>query len=182
MPLDDSRAFREACGKFATGVTVVTVQDGEGIRGTTANAFTSVSLDPPILLVSISRGSRTHQLLVKYRRYAVNVLSAEHGSWSDRFAGRHGDYQGNFEDVPHDMTMDGLPLLQEAAATFACTVAAIYPAGDHSLFLGKVDFADYLPDAEPLIFHSGAYHDLSCQRPRCRCSAWGETARLASAG
>jgi flavin reductase (DIM6/NTAB) family NADH-FMN oxidoreductase RutF len=152
------------------------------MRGTTVNAFISVSLRPPILLVSIGSATRTHRLLKPHRRFAVNVLSAEHQAWSDRFAGLHGDNQGNFSDIPYQMTHDGIPLLVGTLATFVCRVTAVYPAGDHSLFLGAVDFADYDPDAAPLAFYSGSYHDLSCTSSRCRCSAPEGPMQLLSAG
>src|SRR3954466_12083482 len=85
-PLD----LRRACGQFATGVTIVTVRDGDGLRGMTANSFTSVSLEPPLVLVSIDLKNRTHQLVQEDGKFAVNVLAQDHRQWSDRFAGRHG--------------------------------------------------------------------------------------------
>src|SRR3954451_2795808 len=81
-PLD----LRRACGQFATGVTVVTVRDGDGFRGMTANCSTSASLDPPLVLVSVDRRNRTHELLSVGEPFAVNVLSQEQQCWSDRFA------------------------------------------------------------------------------------------------
>src|SRR5690554_4150937 len=81
-PLD----LRRACGQFATGVTIVTVRDGDGLRGMTANSFTSVSLDPPLVLVSIDLRNRTHELVREQKRFAINVLAQEHRPWSDRFA------------------------------------------------------------------------------------------------
>src|SRR6185437_5120052 len=104
-PLD----LRRACGQFATGVTVVTVRDGDGFRGMTANSFTSVSLDPPLLLVSVDRRNCTHDLLTEGEPFAVNVLSEAQQCWSDRFAGRHGDVQHQFDDIPHTVTAAGVP-------------------------------------------------------------------------
>src|SRR4051794_10535028 len=134
-PLD----LRRACGQFATGVTVVTVRDGDGFRGMTANSFTSVSLDPPLVLVSVDRRNRTHELLSLGEPFAVNVLSQEQQRWSDRFAGRHGDVQHQFEDIPHTVSETGVPILAESPASFSCRVVAIHEAGDHSLFIGQVE-------------------------------------------
>src|SRR5262245_37772474 len=132
-PLD----LRRACGQFATGVTIVTVRDGKGVRGMTANSFTSVSLDPPLVLVSIDLRNRTYQAVSKHGAFAVNILSQEHRQWSDRFAGRHGDIQHQFDDVPHRL-VDGLPILEGVAAALVCELKAVYPAGDHGLFVGEV--------------------------------------------
>jgi flavin reductase (DIM6/NTAB) family NADH-FMN oxidoreductase RutF len=149
--------FRKACGQFATGVTVVTVRDGEGTHGMTANSFTSVSLDPPLVLVSVDRARRTHDLLDVGDRFAVSVLADEHRHWSDRYAGRHGEaIQREFGDVPHRLTDDGLPLLEGALASFVCRVVSIHPAGDHSLFVGLVEHLEYAPGKTPLVFFTGA--------------------------
>ena len=153
--------FRRACGQFATGVTIVTVRDGDGARGMTANSFTSVSLDPPLILVSIDQRNRTHGLLDVGARFAVSVLAEEHRPWSDRFAGRHGDVQGEFADVPHRLTSDGLPIIAGALASFVCRVVAVHPAGDHSLFIGQVESLESAPGAPPLLFFGGGYRELS---------------------
>jgi flavin reductase (DIM6/NTAB) family NADH-FMN oxidoreductase RutF len=150
--------FRKACGQFATGVTVVTVRDGEGAHGMTANSFTSVSLDPPLVLVSVDRVRRTHELLDVGDRFAVSVLAQEHRHWSDRYAGRQGEsIQRKFGDVPHRLTDDGVPVLEGALASFVCRVVSIHPAGDHSLFVGHVEHLDYTPGQPPLLFYCGGY-------------------------
>jgi flavin reductase len=164
-PLSDAQAvispldLRRACGQFATGVTIVTVRDGDGVRGMTANSFTSVSLDPPLVLVSIDLKNRTHELVTEQGRFAVNVLTQEHQPWSDRFAGRHGDLQHQFDDVPHRL-VDGLPVLEGVAAALVCDLTAVYPAGDHSLFIGEVKRLEWAPDRAPLLFHGGQYRGL----------------------
>ena len=155
-PLD----LRRACGQFATGVTVVTVRDGDGLRGMTANSFTSVSLDPPLILVSVDRRNRTHELLDDGVPFVVNVLSQEQQCWSDRFAGRHGDVQHQFDDIPHTLSADGVPIIAEAPASFSCRVVAIHEAGDHSLFIGQVEGIEHAPDTTPLLFFGGKYRVL----------------------
>lgn len=153
-------AFREACGQFATGVTIVTVRDGSGARGMTANSFTSVSLDPPLVLISVDNRNQTHRLLETHGRFAVSVLAEAHRPWSDRFAGRRraeGDGQSRFDDIPHRLTPDGLPIIRDSLASFACRVVATHSAGDHSLFIGLVEQVDCSPDHPPLLFHRGGY-------------------------
>jgi len=152
--------LRRACGQFATGVTVVTVRDGDGFRGMTANSFTSVSLDPPLVLVSVDRRNRTHELLSLGEPFAVNVLSQQQQHWSDRFAGRHGDIQHRFEDIPHTVSSTGVPILADSPASFSCRVVAIHEAGDHSLFIGQVEAIEGVPGAAPLLFFGGKYREL----------------------
>ena len=154
--------LRRAAGQFATGVTVVTVHDGEGVRGMTANSFISVSLEPPLILVSVIKRARTHRLLEALgTRFAVSVLAEQHRELSDRFAGRHGDVQGDFSAVPHWTTEDGLPVIQGALTWFVARVAAIHDAGDHSLFVGEVEDLGTEPGAPPLIFFAAGYRGLA---------------------
>lgn len=159
-PTFTAREFRNAFGQFATGVTVVTVRDGDGARGMTANSFTSVSLDPPLVLVSVDHRARTHALLGEARRFAVSVLNADHRELSDRYAGRHGELHGKFDDVPHRLTEDGLPLIEGAAATLVCRLAVAHPAGDHTIFVGEVEEMDTNPSVRPLVFFRGRYRAL----------------------
>jgi flavin reductase (DIM6/NTAB) family NADH-FMN oxidoreductase RutF len=154
---DTARDLRRAWGQFATGVTVVTARDGNGARGMTANSFISVSLDPPLVLVSIDTRNRTYQLLEQNREFAVSVLSTEHQVWSDRFAGRQGDVQDRFDDIPHTITAEGLPILAGSLAYFICQVVAVHPAGDHSLFIGQVVRFAYTSGGSPLVFFGGGY-------------------------
>lgn len=154
--------LRRAAGQFATGITVVTVHDGDGVRGMTANSFISVSLEPPLILVSVIRQARTHRLLeAPGTRFAVSVLAERHRELSDRFAGRRGDVQSDFSVVPHWSTEDGLPVLEGALSWFVARVVAIHPTGDHSLFIGGVEDAGVGPGGRPLIFYSASYQALA---------------------
>jgi flavin reductase (DIM6/NTAB) family NADH-FMN oxidoreductase RutF len=159
-PLD----LRRACEQFATGVTIVTVRNGDGIYGMTANSFTSVSLDPPLVLVSIDVRNRTHQLMREQGTFAINVLVREQRPWSDRFASGTDDPRHQFDDVPHHL-IDGLPVLDGAAAALICELTALYPAGDHSLFVAEVKRLEWSPDDEPHLFHSGQYHGIGSAEP-----------------
>jgi flavin reductase (DIM6/NTAB) family NADH-FMN oxidoreductase RutF len=157
--------LRRAAGQFATGITIVTVSSPVGPHGMTANSFTSVSLEPPLLLVSIDLRRRAHGFLKRAERFAISVLSEEHRELSSRFAGQQGEErQDTFADVPHTLTADGLPLLSGALAHFICRRFAVYPAGDHSLFLGQVEELSYQAGLAPLLYFGGRYHAIGAQR------------------
>ena len=138
--------LRKVLGRFATGVTVVSTQlDGE-IHAMTANSFTSVSLEPPLILVSIDRRARMHTLLPRTRAFTVSVLAREHEDAAWHFAGRP-----CLEDDPFE---DGA--IRGAIARLECSLYAAFDAGDHTLYLGLVGALDRAP-GEPLLFHDGAF-------------------------
>jgi flavin reductase (DIM6/NTAB) family NADH-FMN oxidoreductase RutF len=152
---DPALAFRRTLGMFATGVTVLTTRVGEQVHGMTANAFMSVSLKPPLVLISIDRRAKMGALLHEGTRFGVSVLEARQTGLSDRFAGRIGDDlpEATFE-VVHET-----PLVEGALAHLVARVVRSYWGGDHSLFLGQVEFARY-GDGRPLLFHGGRYERL----------------------
>ena len=152
---DPALAFRRTLGMFATGVTVLTTRVGEQVHGMTANAFMSVSLQPPLVLISIDRRAKMGALLHEGTRFGVSVLEAKQTGLSDRFAGRVGDDlpEATFE-VIHET-----PLVEGALAHLVARVVRSYWGGDHSLFLGQVEFARY-GDGRPLLFHGGRYERL----------------------
>jgi flavin reductase (DIM6/NTAB) family NADH-FMN oxidoreductase RutF len=152
---DPALAFRRTLGMFATGVTVLTTRVAEQVHGMTANAFMSVSLRPPLVLVSIDRRARMGALLHEGTRFGVSVLEAKQTGLSDRFAGRVADElpEATFE-VVHET-----PLVEGALAHLVARVVRSYWGGDHSLFLGQVEFARY-GEGRPLLFHGGRYERL----------------------
>jgi flavin reductase (DIM6/NTAB) family NADH-FMN oxidoreductase RutF len=152
---DPGVAFRRTLGMFATGVTVLTTRVGEQVHGMTANAFMSVSLRPPLVLVSIDRRARMGALLHEGTRFGVSVLEAHQTGLSDRFAGRVSEDppEAAFE-VVHET-----PLVEGALAHLVARVVRSYWGGDHSLFLGQVEFARY-GEGQPLLFHGGRYERL----------------------
>ena len=152
---DPAVALRRTLGMFATGVTVITTADGEQIHGMTANAFMSVSLEPPLVLISVDRRTKMCGMLHEGRRYGVNVLCETQAALSDRFAGRQG------EDLPEPRfdLVRGTPLVEGALAHFVASVQRSYWGGDHSLFLGRVEYARH-HDGQPLLFHGGRYERL----------------------
>ena len=153
---DDPRiALRRTLGMFATGVTVVTTLDGGQVHGLTVNAFMSVSLEPPLVLVSIERRTKLCRLLDEGRSYGVSVLRASQSGLSDHFAHRAA------EGVPEprfDLIRD-TPLVEGALAHFVATIIRCYWGGDHCLFLGHVLYARY-GEGTPLLFHGGRYERL----------------------
>ena len=150
----DSRAFRTALGRFSTGVTVVTAAVNDGVHGMTANAFTSVSLDPPLILVSIGLQARMHGHLLQGTRFGVSVLSQDQVLHAWHFAGRP---QEGWQPV--FSWRNEVPLVADALAHFACTVETAYPGGDHTLFLGRVENL-WHRDGSPLTFYRGHFFGL----------------------
>jgi len=152
----DLRALRDACGSFATGVTVVSTRTEEGDHGMTANAFMSISLDPPLITISLDRKSRMLEKVRAARRYAVNVLARDMEPLALHFAGRHNpDFAGVFAE------RDGLPVVPGALAVFVAEVEQEVEAGDHTLFIGRVTGIDRDVEAQPLLFCGGRFAELA---------------------
>lgn len=149
-----SRPLRDCLGHFATGVAVVTTLDEAGGRvGLTVNSFTSVSLDPPLILWCLDRGSDSRQLFSKDRTFAVNVLAADQLALARRFSDVMTD---RFEGVETMEGQAGLPLLAGAAAIFECAVEEVHGGGDHIIILARVRRS--LEKGGPaLMFHQGAF-------------------------
>jgi flavin reductase (DIM6/NTAB) family NADH-FMN oxidoreductase RutF len=157
---DPAAAFRRTLGMFATGVTVITTQDGEQVHGMTANAFMSVSLRPPLVVISVDRRAKMHALLHEGRRYGISVLADEQRSLSDRFAGRTTE---GTEEVGFDLVHD-TPLVRGALAHLVARVVRSNWGGDHSLFVGQVEYARY-GEGRPLLFQGGRYQHLLERAP-----------------
>ncbi|MFC9730554.1 flavin reductase family protein [Streptomyces roseolus] len=152
---DPQRRFRDCLGRFATGVTVVTVAHDAGVHGATVGSFTSVSLDPPLVMVSLDRRSRMGDLLTGAPSFGVNILAAHQEDLALHFAGRPRPADA---PVPWEHDAAG-PRLAGAAAHLDCVPWAAYDGGDHVLHVGRVrGFSTR--DAEPLVFHGGAFRLL----------------------
>jgi flavin reductase len=158
----DVSAFREAMGSFPTGVTVVTVACDDGnLHGMTINSFSSVSLDPMLVLVCLDETSRGLGLIERAGAFAVNVLSAEQQDVSRWFANRHRPAGSTmFDGVPFEPGVTGGPILVEAAASFDCRLRQSHRAGDHLIVLGEVVALVHRPQLDSLIFHAGTYKAL----------------------
>jgi flavin reductase (DIM6/NTAB) family NADH-FMN oxidoreductase RutF len=167
----DVSAFRKAMGSFATGVTVVTAASADGdMHGMTVNSFSSVSLDPMIVLVCLNETSRGLRVIERAGAFAVNVLSAGQLDLSRWFADRHRPAgPAMFDGVPFEPGATGCPILFGATASFDCRLRQSHRAGDHLILLGEVGTLVYRPQLEPLIFHAGTYKSLSwASLPACR--------------
>ena len=154
----DTGDFRQALGQFATGVCLVTVDDPElGPLATTVNSFSSVSLDPPLVLWSIQNSSDHLAVYTECRHFGIGILSSEQGALSSQYAqrGGHSAQAEHFTTGPQ-----GEPKLINALAHFTCAAYAVHPGGDHQIILGEVvQFGSR--EADPLIFYSGGYRALS---------------------
>ncbi|MGM0584572.1 MAG: flavin reductase family protein [Pseudomonadota bacterium] len=154
FPPHDPDRLRRALGRFATGVTVITALAPDGApMGFTANSFNSVSLDPPLILWSLSRDSRQLGAYRGAAAYAVNILTAEQEGLARQFARREGH---RFEGVRWEAGLHGVPVLPGALAVFECAHEAVYPAGDHELFIGRVERVTERP-GRPLTFFGGGF-------------------------
>lgn len=150
----DPKAFRQALGSFATGVTIITTQndDGEPV-GLTVNSFNSVSMDPPMVLWSLDNNAMSLPIFRHHKKWAVHVLSTDQAELSTRFAKRGED---KFADLELDEGIGGTPLLRGCSARFQCETAFEYEGGDHVIFVGEVRGFD-TSDVAPLVFHGGRY-------------------------
>ncbi|MBI3932930.1 MAG: flavin reductase family protein [Acidobacteria bacterium] len=153
----DPGDFRRALGQLATGVTVVTTRDAAGRPlGLTVSAFCSVSLEPPLVLVSIDDRSEAHDGFESSGLFAVSILAEGQEEYSRRFATGG---PAKFEGAELLTSTTGLPLVPEALAHIECRVAATLPGGDHTIYLGEVLGLDVRP-GRPLLYHAGAYRSL----------------------
>lgn len=154
----DSVQFREALGRFATGVCVITANPpGHAPFGLTVNSFASLSLTPPLVLWSLQKDSLSAEAFRAARSYCVNVLTQEQRTRAERFArrGAHLLHAGEYV-AGHD----GLPLLPDALARLQCDIEARHDGGDHTILVGRVRKLDVAPSGKPLLFYAGAYHAL----------------------
>ena len=154
----DPRTLRDALGCFATGVTVVTCVDDEGApAGLTVNSFTSVSLEPPLLLVCLHKEAASAAPLVAASHFAINVLQTEQQPASITFSTRVED---RFGRTPWSRGEAGAPILEESLCVFECERYAVYDGGDHHILVGKVVKASFDAGVDPLLYFRGSYRRL----------------------
>jgi len=153
-PSADGRALRDALGQFATGVTVVTTVTTDGdAAGLTVNSFTSLSLDPPLVLWHLSRNSANWAAFQDVEHFAVNVLAADQEPMALAFAHPRGE---PFAGLQVEKGVGGVPLLPDVLAQFECRVSSRQRGGDHDMLIGEVlDYREF--DGEPLLFHHGNF-------------------------
>jgi len=154
----DPDRFRALMGRFATGVTIVTTTrpDGRPI-GMTANSLTSVSLEPPLLSVSVGQDATIKDALTQAGEFVVNILTTDQEHLSRRFAETAED---RFEGVEHRPGSNGHPVLRDSLASIECRLFGTFPAGDHTVFLGEVTGGE-TSRGRPLLYYRGGYTSLS---------------------
>ena len=149
--------FRRAAGRFATGVTIATVRDPEGApHGMTVNSFTSVSLEPPLVLVCIAHAAVTVESFRTAKHFGINVLAHDQREISDHFARKGHDRFASVDWVPG---VTGVPLLPGVVAAIECEVHSTVRAGDHDIFLGEVVCVE-VHEKRPLLYFASGYHTL----------------------
>ncbi len=152
--MDKSLVLRRAFGKFATGVAVVTTSDAnDRPAGLTINSFSSVSLEPPLVLWSLIRTSPNLDIFSNASHFAINILSGDQRNISDQFASRS---QDRFDGIDWFRGIAGLPVIRNTIATFECRRTMTIEAGDHMVFFGEVEDCEQC-NLEPLVFFSGQY-------------------------
>lgn len=153
----DSRTFRQTVGHFATGVTIITTEVDGAIRALTANSFTAVSLDPPLVLFCVGKATKTGQIIHSAKGFAVNILRQEQQDLSTYFAG------GWTHPLPPAFTFvpwEGGPRLDGCAAAIGCSIHAIHEGGDHWIVVGDVRALHRTACKSPLVFHGSRYANL----------------------
>jgi len=162
MDADERRRFRDLFGRFATGVTVVAARHGPLLAGMTANAIASISVDPPLLLASISRRAETHGAIIGSHAFAVSVLASDQRELAECFAQPiTGSKLTRFCDAAWHEAETGSPILEGALAYYDCRLRTHHDGGDHSIFIGDVVAAGYREDAAPLLYYASTYRELS---------------------
>jgi flavin reductase (DIM6/NTAB) family NADH-FMN oxidoreductase RutF len=154
----DGRELRNALGRFATGVCLITTVSEEGeALALTANSFSSVSLDPPLVLWNLQNNSDVYDSFARPRYFAINVLASEQMEHSNRYAkkGEHQLAPEHFQPGRH-----GAPVIHNALVCFECELDATHEGGDHLIIVGRVHDMQARPDGDPLLFYSGAYREL----------------------
>lgn len=153
----DESAFRAILGRFASGITVITLRDAEDRdHGMTVSAFSSVSLDPPLVMVCVDRSATMHDRLYASERFAINILASDQEALSRRFAEARDD---RFDGVGYHRDLTGAALLDDALAHLEVSTWARYDGGDHTIIVARVDHASGR-EARPLLYYRGGYAQL----------------------
>ena len=150
--------FRSTLGSFATGITVITTRGEDHLFGMTANAFSSLSLDPPLILVCVISGTHGEQVIQSNGIFAVNILGSDQEPISRYFASKDRPRGLDaFNEIPHTTAATGAPILEGAAAYLDCRLHDAHEAGDHVIFVGEVLALGFDPEVQPILFHAGRY-------------------------
>lgn len=159
MALTDD--FKSALATWATGVSVVTTNDGGLLYGITVSSFTSVSLHPPLVLVCIGHGNRMPEMLARSRRFAVSVLGEHQKDASSYFATPGREPTEGFVEIEGEFTKLRLPIVKGSLAHVVCELEAVHEGGDHAILVGRVVHAAASGDGRPLMYFERGYHTIA---------------------
>jgi flavin reductase (DIM6/NTAB) family NADH-FMN oxidoreductase RutF len=152
--------FRRVLGRFATGVTVITLKNKDGIHGLTVNAFASVSLQPPLVLICIQKNGISHACMAEADSFVVNILGEEQIDLAKRFADSNLNSHERFENVSYRVTRQGVPILDGNLGHLECNIVNQFDGGDHTIFLGQVEEAEAAKGGRPLLYYESQYCHL----------------------
>jgi flavin reductase (DIM6/NTAB) family NADH-FMN oxidoreductase RutF len=159
----DPEQLRHAMRAWTTGVTVVTANHAGQQYGMTVNSFTSISLEPPLVSVTLKNLTHTHELVEKSGEFSATILSSAQKELSDRFAGKHPEIKDRFEGVSTETLLINAPLIKNGIAYFNCRVLNSVPVGENTLFIAEVIAAQGEGTGEPLVYHNRVYWKLAGQ-------------------
>lgn len=157
----DQKDFRRVLGAFATGVTIVTTRSGDKIHGLTANAFCSVSLSPPLVLVCVNKNAQSHEVITQGKCFAVNILSADQQHIAERFAQEALSGAARFDSLETRAAVTGAPVLGESLGWVDCKLTASHDGGDHTIFVGEAVALGGGEKESPLLYLRGEYQILN---------------------
>jgi flavin reductase (DIM6/NTAB) family NADH-FMN oxidoreductase RutF len=158
MTTFDQKEFRKTLGTFATGITVVTAMHENSVPvGITVNSFTSVSLDPPLILWCLDNEAESYKVFANCKNFAIHILHQEQEAISQTFATKGSD---KFSGLEWETGELGSPILKDCASYFQCETETSYEGGDHIILLGRVKAVQTNADKQPLIYHASNYHSL----------------------
>lgn len=158
MPVDQE-TFRDLMSRWASGITVITSQHEGRPHGMTANSFSSLSLNPPLVLVCVGKGKLTHSLVYEHRAFGIHILDSTMQELSDRCAGFRGEDAHWLDDVPSHREVTGAPILNDSLGWMDCTLREALDGGDHTIFIGEIQAAGSR-EGEPLLWFRRGYHTL----------------------
>lgn len=163
---EEQHRLRAMLGRFATGVSVVSARHGPLLSGMTANAIASISVDPPLMMASINRGSETHDAIIGSHSFSINVLAADQRALAECFAQRTTAIKlTRFCDAAWHEAETGSPILEGALAYFDCRIVERIDAGTHTIFVGEIAAAGYREDAEPLLWFGSQFRSIAPEDP-----------------
>jgi len=151
-----SDSLRNVLGRRAATVAIATARVGERVHGMTVTAFTEVSLDPPLVLVCADKSSDTHPVIAEGGVFALNLLASDQAVLSNRFASKK-DEERRFEGIVWETEATGAPILPGTLGALDCRVVAAHEAGDHVIYIGRIEALRVADDREPLLYHRGSY-------------------------